>query len=110
MDLRLPLRVVDDFDLCPSDLLVEAGAQSFNNRLLSGKSARIMRMGIVVALAIGLFALSKNTVEKAVAMAFDRILDPTGLDNVGPDSLNHTLSTHIPPRRCRRSCGRNRYV
>src|SRR5271166_476354 len=86
---RLSRRQVDDTQVAPEDAVAKAGSERLRASLLGGKPTGIARRPIGAPVALQAFDVSKNPLEKAVAKARDRLLDPADVDQVAAEPEYH---------------------
>src|SRR6516162_3405294 len=72
---RLSRRQIDHPQVAPEDTATEAGAESLRTGLLGGKAAGIARRSIGAPIASLALRIGKDTVEKAITITLDHLLD-----------------------------------
>src|ERR1044071_502729 len=78
------------FHVLPPQLSADSGAESLGNSLFSRKSRRQERRRNTVGQAITDFVRVQNPIEKPFPKALVRRPDPLDLDDVDPNSENHS--------------------
>src|ERR1700732_3304937 len=93
---RLARGQVDDAETAPEHAAAKPGAERLGGGLLGGKAPGVARPRIGAALAATALGLGEDAVEKAVAVARDRRLDPADVDQIAADAEDHRASAARP--------------
>src|SRR6266700_199319 len=87
---RLSRGLVDDAEVAPENPAAKAGAERLGGGLLGGEAAGIARSaGRAAAIAAAALGFGEDAVEKTLAKALDRLLDPANVDQIATDAEDH---------------------
>src|SRR5947207_622238 len=79
---RLTRIAFADFDVAPTELLADAGAEGFRDGFLRGKPCREVQLRIFHAPAISDLVRQKTPVDEPLAKFFQRVANARGLHDV----------------------------